>query len=116
MSLLNKYNRVSEFPTYQVEFKKAMDFADDGAHPVTFIGINNNSKYGDGRQPYVDIESDSGDHYRVNVSHSYVDDFEEMIHDEAIMKEIASGAVSVEFIKAYSRKFNKAYVRLNWID
>lgn len=113
MSAFTKFNRVSHFPTYKVDFAKAMDYAGKGAFSVTFIGINNKSKYGDHRQPYVDILDDDDKHIRVNVSHAYVDDFDELIHTPEAMQEIAAGTVSISFDKVEGK--NGDYAALTWI-
>lgn len=114
MSVFTKFNRVSNFPTYQVEYAKALDYAGKGAFPVTFIGINNKSKYGDHRQPYVDILEDDDRHVRVNVSHAYVNDFDELIHNQEAMQEIDSGKVAISFTKVDGK--NGSYAAVEWID
>lgn len=115
MSVFEKYNRVSKFPSYKVEYAKAKDYLDDGAHPVTFIGINNHSKYGDHRQPYVDILSDDNNHIRVNVSSFYADDFDKIIHDNEAMQEVEAGKVSVSF-KSTKTKAGNDFILVEWID
>lgn len=114
MSAFTKFNRVSNFPTYKVTYAKALDYCGKGAFSVTFIGVNNKSKFGDHRQPYVDILEDNDEHVRVNVSHSYVDDFDELIHDKEAMQEIEAGKVSIEFEKRTSP--NGDYALITWIE
>lgn len=116
MSVFEKYNRMQEFPTYQVEYAKAIDFADKGSFPVTFIGINNNSKYGDGRQSFVDILTDDDKHVRVNLGGFTIDDIEEMTHDSEAMQEVKDGKVTVEFKKHHSDKNNRDFAVPVWKD
>lgn len=115
MGAFSKFiTRERNYPKYSVSYAKAIDYVDKGAYPVTFIGINNHSKYGDGRQPYIDILTDTDDHIRVNVSHSYASEFEEMIADVDAMKEVDEGKISVSFKKRTGK--NGTYAGVVWSE
>lgn len=116
MSVFEKYNRMNEFPKYQIKYAKAIEYADKGSYPVTFIGINNNSKYGDGRQAFVDILTDDNKHVRVTLGGFTLDDVEKMTHDAEAMQEVKDGKVSVKFEKRHSDKNKKDFAVPVWTD
>lgn len=113
MSAFDKFNRSSSFPKYQVTYAKARELPTEKAYPVTWVGTYNGKMYG--RECYVDIINESGQHVRANLPKYLIEDIDELAHDSECMKAIKDGTVSIVF-HPYETKNGSKTISVEWLE
>lgn len=113
MSFASKYNRVSDFPQYNVEYHGWADVIQKDPQTVTWLG-SYNGKYG--AQPYVDLAPTDAvsEHKRVRLPKWMLEEIDKIAHSED-MEDIKAGKVGVLF-KPYKTKDGNDAVHVEWVD
>lgn len=114
MSFAEKHNSITAqfYPTYSVQYKNASEMTDGNKYPVTWAGAYD-SQYG--REAYIDITDDAGDHIRVKVPKWMNKEIESISRDADDMKDIQAGKVLVKF-ETFETKKGYNSTRAVWSD
>lgn len=113
MSAISKYNHISKFPRYHVEYVSYKTIQNDQPNRVSWCG-SYQSKFG--VQPYVDMPPvmDGGDYLRVRLPKWTLKDIDEIAHDSEAMADIAAGKVGVIFHALHTE--NGDTITIEWVD
>lgn len=113
MTVASKYNHISQFPRYKVEYTAYKDMALEHVYTISWLG-SYQSKFG--VQPYVDIAPvlEDDPYKRVRLPKWTLTDIDTMAHDPEAMKDISEGKVGVKFHALHTD--NGDTITLEWFD
>lgn len=114
MSFASKHSRISEFPTYSVDYVGWKDVTADRAFRICWAG-HYTGKYG--VQPYVDLSPvENGEKVqRVRLPKYTLEEIEQIAADQEDMADIKAGKVGVK-IHPYTTKNGNKTARIIWVD
>lgn len=113
MTVASKYNHVSNFPRYKVEYTAYKDVQNEIAWRISWLG-SYQSKFG--VQPYVDLVPvlDDDPYRRVRLPKWTLKDIDSIAHDPEAMADISAGKVGVIFHALHTE--NGDTIRVEWVD